>query len=408
MENKLREYAKVIIQVGVNLQKNQTLVISCPVTCAEFARLLAEEAYGVGAREVVMRWGDDALTRMKYLHGDDEIFDEISDWLKTFYYEYADKRAAIVSISSSDPEYLKEVDPDRLRRSSIASGKVLREYQNMQMRNEFPWCVISIPTPNWAAKVFPGLPIDEAMDYLWEAVFAAVRVSGDGSAMQLWAEHIERLNQRTEKMNEYKFTKLTYRNNLGTDLVVELHDKAKWVGVGEMSKTGVNFVANMPSEEIFTLPKKKGANGVVFSSMPLSLDGTLVKDICFTLKDGKIVTATASEGLESLLKKLDIDDGARYLGEVAIVPSNSPISDMGLLFYNTLIDENASCHFAFGKAYPTFSDVDELSNDELIERGTNDSYVHVDFMVGTPDLTIYGETADGRIIPILIDGNFTI
>ena len=406
MQNKLIEYAKVIVRVGVNLQKGQTLVLSCPVECAEFGRMIAEEAYEAGAREVVMRWNDDLLTRMKYLRADDEVFDELADWLKTLYYEYAEKKAAIVHIAASDPEYLKGVDPDRLRRSTVVMGRELKEYRDMQMRNEFPWCAVSVPIPVWATKVFPGVSADKAVEKLWDAILATVRVSGDGKAVENWQEHVATLNKRANIMNDHRFAKLVFKNSLGTDLTVELHEKAKWVGVGEKAKTGINFVANMPSEEIFTLPKKYGVNGVIYSSMPLVLDGTLVKDICFTVKEGKIVEAAASEGLETLLKKLEVDEGARYFGEIALVPFSSPISNMGILFFNTLFDENASCHFAFGKAYPAFSDADDLTEDQLTARGMNDSFVHIDFMIGTPDLKITGITTDGREIPVFVDGDF--
>ena len=408
MQDKWVEYAKVIVEVGVNLQKGQTLIVSCPVECAQFGRLVAQAAYDAGAREVVMRWGDDQLARMKYLYADESVFDEVPVWLKTFYYEYADVKAALVSISASNPEYLKGVDPDRLRRNSIASGRELKEYQNMQMRNDFPWCVVSIPTQAWAQKVFPDAESpEEAVDKLWDAILSSVRVTGDNTAVDKWQVHLDKLNKRAETMNEYRFQKLVYRNDLGTDLTVTLHEKAVWVGVGEKAGTGFRFVANMPSEEIFTLPLKTGIDGVICSSIPLSLDGTLVKDIRFTVKEGKIIDATASEGLETLLKKLDVDEGARYFGEIALVPYNSPISNMGILFFNTLFDENASCHFAFGKAYPKFSDSSDLSEDELKARGTNDSYVHVDFMVGTSDLSITGITADGTEIPVFVDGDFT-
>ena len=406
MQNKLSEYAKVIVQVGANVQKGQTLVIACPVECAEFGHLIAEEAYNAGAREVVMRWVDDLLARMKYLRADDAVFDDMPEWFRMFFYEYADKKAALVTISASDPEYLKGVDPDRLRRYAIVSGRELKGFRDMQMRNDFPWCVVSIPTTVWATKVFPGVSDEEAVGKLWDAILSIVRVSGDGLAVERWGEHLARLNKRAETMNGYKFKKLIYKNSLGTDLVVEMHEKAKWVGVGEKAGTGFNFVANMPSEEIFTLPKRDGINGVICSSIPLSLDGTLVKDIRFTVKNGKIVEATASEGLETLMKKLDVDEGARYFGEIALVPYNSPISNMGILFYNTLYDENASCHFAFGKAYPAFADTADISDEELKARGANDSYVHVDFMIGTSDLSIVGETADGQLTPVFIDGDF--
>ena len=408
MQEKLLEYAKVVTKVGANVQKGQTIVVACPVECAEFGRLIAEEAYELGAREVVIRWNDDLSTRMKFLRADTNVFDEVADWLKTFVYEYANKKAALISISASDPEYLKGVDPDRLQRSSIAMGKELKDYYDMQMRGDFPWCVVSIPTPSWAIKVFPGIPVDKAVEKLWDAILTAVRITGDGKATDRWQEHISTLENRTKKMNEYKFEELIIKNSLGTDLSMKLHNKAKWVGVGEIAGTGAQFVANMPSEEIFTLPVKTSVNGVVYSSIPLSLDGTLVKDICFTLKDGKIVDAKASEGLDVLLKKLDVDEGARYFGEIALVPYNSPISNMGILFYNTLFDENASCHIAFGRAYPAFDDARDLTDDDLVSREANNSYVHVDFMFGTPDLTVTGITADNKEILIIQNGNFVI
>jgi aminopeptidase len=274
------------------------------------------------------------------------------------------------------------------------------------MRNDFPWCVVSIPTPAWAARVFPRAAPEEAVAKLWDAIFATVRVAGDGGAVRRWEEHIANLQKRAKILNDHDFAKLVYKNKLGTDLVVELPEKHAWVCCGEKARTGVTFMANMPTEEIFTLPKKTGVNGVICSSLPMSIDGNIVKDIRFTVKDGRIAGATASEGQETLLKKLDVDEGSRYFGEVALVPHSSPISAMGILFYNTLFDENASCHFAFGKAYPTFKDAETASPEELEGRGSNDSVVHEDFMVGTPDLSITGVKANGEKVPVFVDGNF--
>lgn len=406
MHEKLTEYARLAVRVGVNIQKGQTLVLNCPVDCAYFARLIADEAYNAGAREVVTRWSDDTLTRMKYLKGDDAIFDEVPEWLIKFYEEYSEEKAALLHVDASDPENLKGVPPDRIQRSGIASGNALKFFYNQQMRNDFQWCIVSIPAPSWAVKVFPGVSQDEAMDKLWDAIFSAVRIGGEVSAVDAWQAHVERMDARAKRMNEYRFDRLIYKNSLGTDLTVELPECHQWVSVGETAKTGALFVANMPSEEVFTVPKRDGVNGVVCSSLPLSLHGNLVKDIKLTLKDGKIVDAQASEGLEHLQKDLDLDEGARYLGEAALVPYRSPISDMGILFYNTLFDENASCHFAYGKAYPAFTDVDERTEEELKARGANDSITHIDFMVGTPDLSITGVTADGTQVPVFINGNF--
>jgi aminopeptidase len=405
MQAKLTEYARLITQIGVNIQKGQTVVLYCPVECAPFARVLAKEAYSAGAREVVLHWNDDQLTRMKYLHGDNAIFDEVPAWLKTFHLEYAVKKAALIAVAASDPENLKGVEPGRLQRSTIASGRELKDYRNMQMRYDFPWCVVSAPSAAWAKKVFPGSTEETAIEKLWDAIFSITRVSGDGNAIKRWEEHGANLKRRVEILKNHNFAKLIYKNSLGTNLTAELAEKHTWYG-GAKVKNGLPFIANIPTEEIFTLPKKYGVNGTICSSMPLSLDGNLIKDIKFTVKDGKIIDATASEGLETLIKKLDVDEGARYFGEAALVPHKSPISEMGILFYNTLFDENASCHFAFGMGYPAFIDAETAPEAEQAARGKNDSCIHVDFMVGTPDLSIIGVTHDGKEIPVFVDGNF--
>ena len=407
MLDKLIEYSKLIVNYGVNLQKGQTLVLRCPADSAAFGRLIAEAAYEAGAREVVVFWSDDQLERLRFLRADNAVFDEIPKWVKTLCCEYAGKKAALVVVSASDPEYLKGVDSDRLRRFAITKGRELKEYQQMLMHNEFPWCGVSVPSAAWALKVFPGYSPEEAVEKLWDVIFHAVRVTGDGGANRRWEEHINNLSKRVKILDEYNFSRLVYKNSLGTDLSVELPEGHRWICCGEKAKTGTVFLANMPTEEIFTLPKKDGVNGVVYSSVPLSLDGNLVKDICFTIKNGKITDVSASAGLETLTKKLEVDEGARYLGEAALVPHKSPISDMGILFYNTLYDENASCHFAFGKAYPCFTDAETASTEELIKRGLNDSAVHVDFMIGTPDLSITGFTHDGREVPVFVNGNFS-
>ena len=408
LQEKLAEYARLVVRVGANLQKGQTFILNCPVECAQFGRLLASEAYAAGARDVVLRWQDDALDRMRYLCADDAVFDEVPAWIKAFFEEYSNPQNARVTIFASDPEHLRDAAPDRIQRSTIASGNALKKYKDMQLNNEFPWCIISVPTEAWAAKMFPGIPGAEAVDMLWNAIFQTMRITGDGSANEKWLEHLALLNSRAEILNNYHFTRLLYKNGLGTDLSVELPKKHIWLCGGENSKAGIPFVANMPTEELFTLPMKNGVNGVVYSSMPLSLNGNLIKDIVLTLKDGRIVNAEASEGLEVLLRQLDTDGGARYFGEVALVPYDSAISKQGILYYNTLFDENASCHFAFGTAYPAFEDAGNMTPEEKAANGANDSIVHEDFMVGTPDLSIIGVTADGRRIPVFTDGNFSL
>ena len=406
LQEKLSEYAKLVVQVGANLQKGQTLMLVCPVECAAFGHMVAEEAFEAGARDVVMRWQDDAQDRMRYLKADTAVFDEMPAWISALYEEYTNPQTARIVIYASDPEYLKGVEPDRIRRATVKRGTALKKYQEMQINDEFQWCIVSVPTQVWALKVFPGECSCDASQKLWDAILHTMRVSGDGTAVEMWREHISLLKQRMTKLNDYRFSHLILRNGLGTDLNVGLPEGHIWKGGGGVTKGGLPFVANMPTEEIFTLPHKDRVNGVIYSSMPLSLNGYLIKDIKLTLKDGKIVDAYASEGLDVLVNQLDVDEGSRYLGEIALVPFKSAISEQGILYYNTLFDENASCHFAFGSAYPTFEGADKMTKAEQKAHGCNDSIIHVDFMVGTPDLSITGVTADGAEVPVFVDGNF--
>ena len=406
LEKCIAEYAELVVKTGANIKEEQRLVVSCPVDCAFFARAIADAAYKAGCKEVVTDWRDDYLSRLKYLNADDSIFDEVPRWRKSFYDDHAAEQAAVISVYSTDPENMKGVSPDRLQRAERAMGRELREYQNLQMANHFQWCIASVPSARWAKKVFPGVSEEEAVQKLWEAILKTVHVSGDGSAVETWKNKVKTMEARSDKLNKYRFAKLLYKNSLGTDLSIELPENHMWVACGERAKTGVNFVANMPTEEVFTLPKKDGVNGVVYASKPYVLSGNVIEGIRFVVKDGKIVEADADKGVENLIKSLDTDEGSRYFGEVALVPFHSPISEMDILFYNTLFDENASCHLAFGKAYPTFTDADEQTEEELIRRGMNDSAVHEDFMVGTADLSITGITHDGKEEAVFINGDW--
>jgi len=407
IQQRLEDYARLIVQIGANVQPGQTVVLSCSADSAYFARLVAEQAYDAGAREVVTRFYDDSLQRMHYLRADDAVFDEVPRWIPEFYNEYAERGAALIRIISSDPELLLGVDPGRIQRNNIASSTAIKDFHNKMMANAFPWIIAAIPSTEWAKKVFPGLSGEDAVAQLWEAIFTCVHV-GDGDPVTIWQEKVKTMSARAETLNQHRFVKLRFQNSLGTDLTIALPEEHLWVACGEKAKTGAPFVANLPTEEIFVLPDKRGADGVAYSSMPLSLNGNLIEDMKFTFENGKIVKAEASKGSEHLEKELDIDEGARYLGEIALVPHSSPISQMGILFYNTLFDENASCHLAFGKAYPKFRDAAERTEEELLARGMNDSLVHVDFMIGTADMAITGTTAEGQEIPVFRDGDFVI
>lgn len=407
-DEKLQEYARLLIEVGLHVQKGQTLVISSPVECAFFARLCATAAYDVGCREVVMNWHDDFLAREKFLRADSAVFDEVPQWRRHFFNDYAKEGAAYLAIDAEDPEHLKGVDPDRRVRSLRVSGKALKDFYRLQMSSGFPWCIASIPIPSWAKRVFPDAGSEQAMELLWEAIFKAVRITGDGRSVAHWQEHIARLSQRKDKLNALRLKRLHYTNSLGTDLTVELPADHLWEAGDDCTAAGQPFVANMPTEELFTAPLRTGANGVVVASMPLVHDGNIIDGFRMTVENGKIVSVSARQGQEVLEAAISVDEGASYFGEVALVPYDSPISNQKLLFYNTLFDENAACHIAFGEAYPCIEGGRDMDKEQLKAHGLNDSVTHVDFMVGTGDLSIVGTTQDGREIPIFVNGNFAI
>ena len=408
MDEKLLEYARLLVRVGLNVQKGQRLVISSPVECAWFARMCAKEAYDIGCKEVVMNWHDDAMARMKYLQADEAIFDEVALWRRHFFNDYALEGAAYLAISASDPENFKGVDTGRIIRAQQASGKALKDFDRLQMCGGFPWCIASIPIPSWAKTVFPEAGEDEAMAQLWDAIFKAVRITGDGKAVERWEEHLANLRERLEKLNAMKLKSLHYTNSLGTDLTVELPEGHIWEAGNDVTLSGQEYIANIPTEEIFTAPLTTGVNGVVYSAMPLVNDGAIIDKFRFVVKDGKIVECTAEKGETELKGAISVDEGASYFGEVALVPYDSPISNQKILFYNTLFYENAACHIAFGEAYPCIEGGQKMTKEELKAHGLNDSITHVDFMIGTADMKIVGLTADGQEVDIFVDGNFAI
>ncbi|MBE6617866.1 MAG: aminopeptidase [Ruminococcaceae bacterium] len=409
-EKMLKEYARLIVEVGINVQKGQRLVVNCPVDCAEFGRMLTTAAYDAGARDVIVNWRDDYVNREHWLKADDDVFDTVNPWDVQKSLALAKEGAGHISIAASNPENLRGVDPDRLRRFDVAVGRDMKESSRLMMANYCPWCVVSIPILSWAKKVFPDLSDEAAMDRLWQEIFSAVRITEDGDAVEAWREHCNNLETRSAKLNEYRFKTLRYTNSLGTDLTVGMPEEHVWMAGGDTSRAGIKFVANMPTEEIFSAPKKDEVNGVLYASKPLNLRGNIVDGIRLTFEKGRIVDIHADQGEDILRAAIETDEGSHYLGEIALVPYDSPISNSGVLFFNTLFDENASCHFAFGEAYPScVKGGDDLPMEELLKRGINaDSSQHVDFMVGTADLSIIGTTEDGREIPVFVDGNFVI
>ncbi len=407
-QTKLSYYAKLIVKVGINVQKGEPLVISSPIEGIEFTRLLAKHAYEAGASEVHVNWNDEVLTRLKYENAPMEIFENYPLWHAEGLEDYAKRGAGFISISAQDPELLKGIDSKKIAAANKSSSMALRKWRNYTMNDLNSWCVMSIPTKNWAKRVFPNVSEEEALEKLWDAVFKATRMDSK-DPVKAWEEHLDTLQEKVIFLNEKKFKSLHYTAKNGTDLVVELPEGHIWAGGGGDNAKGTYFVANMPTEEVFTMPHKNGVNGIVYSTKPLNYSGSLIDDFSITFKDGKVVDFKAKVGEGVLKDLLDIDEGAKHLGEVALVPYSSPISQSNIVFLNTLFDENASCHFAFGKAYPTNIEGGEnMSDEELEKSGVNNSLTHVDFMVGSADLSIVGKTHNGENIQIFKDGEWSI
>ncbi|HEY8365214.1 MAG TPA: aminopeptidase [Haloplasmataceae bacterium] len=402
----IEKYAQIIVKIGLNVQKGQTVIIRTPIDCARFARCVAEYCYKQGAREVVMSWNDELTTKMKYLYADDAVFDEYPNWMKEFYNTYAYNGAAFLTIYASDPDIMKEVDPSRIVRQQKVSAKAIKDYQDRLMSNQNAWCIVSIPTESWAKKIFPNESSEKAIELLWENIYKAMRVDQKDPVLA-WEKHLGNLKKSLDFLNQANFRLLKIKNSLGTDLTIELPENHVWLGGSEYTQDGIEFIANMPTEEVFTAPKKNGVNGIVYSSKPLSYNGKLIDKFSLTFKDGRIVDFSCEDGYETLKQLIDTDEGSHYLGEIALVPYDSPISKCNILFYNTLYDENASCHLAIGRAYPTcIKDGDKLDEEELERRGINNSINHEDFMFGTKDLEIIGVTFDNREVKVFENGNF--
>ena len=405
-KNLLKKYAKLAVNTGVNIQKDNILVITSPIETAEFARLIAEEAYKAGAKDVVVHYSDQQLTKIKLENSSLETIADYPAWMAEGYNYYARQGACFISIAASDPDGLKGVSVDKIGTSQKARTTALKEYYDNSMSNKCRWCVLSVPTLSWAKKVFPNASDEEAMESLWDVIFKTVRVDTE-NPVTAWEKHNAYLEEKIKFMNNNNFKSVHLKSANGTDLNIELPEGHIWAGGSERDVNGIPFNANMPTEEVFTLPKKTGVNGIVYSSKPLSYGGNLIDNFSITFKDGKAIDFTAETGYDVLKQMLESDEGAKYLGEVAFVPYNSPISNSKLIFFNTLFDENAACHLAFGRAYEScVKDADKYSEEELEKIGVNNSIIHVDFMIGTSDLEVTGINENGETIQIFSNGNW--
>ncbi|MDD7314375.1 MAG: aminopeptidase [Bacilli bacterium] len=408
-ENLLKEFAKLAIRVGINIQPKQYLIVNAPVEAYEFVRIVVEEAYNAGAGNVIINWKDDTVNSLYYQNVSDEVLTEVPQFLIDKYRYVLDKGAALLSITSPNPNVYKNVDPMKMAMASNASNSKLKFFSDYTMASRTQWAIIAYPNYEWAQQVFPTLSKEEAYEKLLEAILYTSRVEENKDSVQEWNNHMKNLEVHNKILNDYNFEKIHFKNGIGTDLEIYLVENHIWAGGGEMSEKGVFFAPNIPTEETFTMPHNKKINGTVVSTKPLNFRGKLIPKFKLTFKDGVVVKYEADEEIETLKSLLETDEGSKSLGEVALISYDSPISNLGIIFYNTLFDENASCHLALGNAYSmNIKDGTTMPEEELVKLGYNVSNVHVDFMFGSSDMEIVGTTHDGKEIQIFRKGNFVI
>jgi aminopeptidase len=401
------KYAELALVKGVNLQKGQALMINSTIEGAEFTKIVAKKAYELGAKDVHIIWGDDDLTLWKYQYAPDEVLEHFPEWKVKLHDMYAEDGAAVLSIRSTNPDLLKDIDPTKIAKANKAAAIAMSNFRKYTMNDKITWSIISIPTGDWAQKIFPDKSREDAIASLWEAIIKIVRVDQE-DPIKAWDEHNATLKTAREILNDKNYKKLVFKAP-GTDLEMELPEGHIWKGGSAVSEKGITFNPNMPTEEVFSMPHKYGVNGTVSSTKPLNYGGSLIDNFSLTFKEGKVVDFKAKVGEDTLKHLLETDEGASRLGEIALVPHESPVSQSGLIFYNTLFDENASCHIALGKAYPTnVKGGSAMSDEELDKAGVNDSLVHVDFMIGSEKLDIDGVKADGTTEPVFRNGTWAL
>ena len=407
-EQRLKKYAELLVRAGGNVQKGQPVVVSCDVNDACFGRMVQGYAYEAGASEVIMEWTDGPTTRARFLHGSDELFDTFPQWTVDKLKYNDDRGAVYLRIESSDPDLLAGVDPSRLMRATKAARAATKDHSTLLMTNVLRWSICAVPSPAWAKKVFPNLSEDEAIQRLWGHILKGARADGDNPIAD-WDTHKQNFVKRVDYLNKKAFKSLRITTGIGTDITLGLVKNHVWVGGGDVDKNGIPFFPNLPTEEIFTMPHRDQAEGRVVASMPLSYQGNLIEGFEMTFKNGRVESYKAEKNQETLASIVEMDEGARRLGEVALVANSSPIGQMGTLFYNTLFDENAAAHLALGKAYPNnMAGGDKLTPEELTAAGGNDSLLHVDFMFGTADMRVVGIGEDGSETVFLDNGEFVV
>lgn len=405
-EQKVTQLAELVVRVGVNVQPGQLVVIDAPIESKDFVRKIVAAAYDTGAKFVSVLWGDEQTSRIRFDRAPEESFTFYPNWRASVFAEIEAEQGAFIVVYAPNPELLHGVDPKRVSDSGKAASQVLSQANEGMRNHRFSWTMVNAPTPSWADKVFADAPEGERLEKMWESIFQINHLNEGPDPISTWKHHLELLESRAERLNQKRYKKLHYRSAL-TDLSVELPEGHVWIGGATRNRGGVLFNANMPTEEVFTMPHKEGVNGVLRSTMPLNYGGTIITNISVQFEKGRIVNYSADTGYETLKNLIETDEGSHRLGEIALVPYESPISLLNRVFYNTLIDENASCHVAIGNAYPlNLNGGRQMTNEELDQAGANSSLTHVDFMIGSADLNITGELPDGSTESVFVNGNW--
>ena len=413
LDQTLQKYGELAVRVALNLQPGQRLLIvgqlangGTSLEAAPLVRAVTESAYKAGARFVETLWGDEALQLARFRYAPRDSFDQFSSWFPRALNDHVHEGHAILSIFANDPDLLKGQPPELVGAVQKTVSKAVRPFRELVSRNGTNWSVIAAASAGWAARVFPGLPPAQQMDALWKAIARLVRLD-QADPVAAWEQHLAALAARRDFLNERQYSALKYKGP-GTDLTLGLAPGHVWVSGRSRSQQGITFAPNLPTEEVFTMPHKARVDGTVRTTKPLSYGGTLIENFTMTFEGGRVVSATAERGEKVLRELLDTDAGASRLGEVALVPHNSPVAQSGLLFYNTLFDENAASHVALGSAYKfTVAGGEGMTDDQFEEAGGNRSVTHVDFMIGSADLDIDGVLADGSVEPLMRNGDWT-
>lgn len=403
-----KKYADLLINTGLNVQKGQTLLINADAGHHEFITLVVESAYARGAKEVIVKFASDAISRLNYLNMDVEDLTDVKQWQIDESEWQVSQDLCLLALRSPNPGLMDDVDPSKVTQAAQAFGKAMTKRRAYSMNSEGQWLVAAYPTQAWANAIFKDLPEDEAYDKLYQSILKACRVSEDNDPAQEWADHNQRLARQSAFLNDKSFSALHFKNALGTDITVGLVEGHIWGGGAKPALNGVTFNANMPTEESFTTPDRMRVDGRVYNSIALNNNDRIIDDFYLDFKDGLVTDFDAKVGKDALEKLLSTDENSKRIGEIALVSYDSPISNMGILFLNTLFDENASCHIALGQGYPLIENGGRMTPEELTEHGINQSLIHVDFMFGTSDMTVTGISKDGSETVIMENGNLIL